>query len=73
MINCSNIAIFCLTRDSIDRRINTSISPRPIENSGHRILLDNKVMIERGVILIADDPNSFFEIGSITMHRISEG
>lgn len=58
--------IFCLVRGITLTGKNISISPRAIFKGGSRIRFGNNVLIERDVMLIADTPNSFIEIGSDT-------
>jgi acetyltransferase-like isoleucine patch superfamily enzyme len=45
---------------------NVTISPLAIIKGGNRVRLDNNVMIERDVILLARQDNSFIEIGNGT-------
>ena len=58
--------IICLIRGITNHGRNVSISPQAIIKGGNRIRLSNNVMIERDVMLIVDDPNSFIEIGADT-------
>jgi len=66
MIKRSITEVFCFIRGITNRGINVSISPRAIIKGGSRIRLGNNVLIERDVMLNADKPNSFIEIGSDT-------
>jgi acetyltransferase-like isoleucine patch superfamily enzyme len=66
MIKCSIAAIICLIRCISNRGINVSISPWAIIKGGKRIRLDNNVLIERDVMLLAGEFNSFIEIGADT-------
>jgi acetyltransferase-like isoleucine patch superfamily enzyme len=66
MIKHSITGIICLLRGITNRGINISISPRAKIKGGHRIRLGNNGLVERDVMLIADEPNSFIEIGADT-------
>jgi acetyltransferase-like isoleucine patch superfamily enzyme len=63
MIKCVTSAIFCHIRGISSYGINVSVSPRASIKGGNRIRLGNNVLIERDVILLACEPNSFIEIG----------
>jgi len=66
LIKYSMSKVFCIVRGITDRGINVSISSRVIIKGGSRIRLGNNVLIERDVMLNADEPNSFIEIGAGT-------
>jgi acetyltransferase-like isoleucine patch superfamily enzyme len=59
-------ATICFIRGISNRGNNVSISPRAVIKGGKRIRLDNNVLIERDVILLASEPNSSIEIGENT-------
>jgi acetyltransferase-like isoleucine patch superfamily enzyme len=63
MIKHVTSAIFCLIRGISNYGINVSVSPRASIKGGRRIRLGNNVPIERNVILLAGEPDSFIEIG----------
>jgi acetyltransferase-like isoleucine patch superfamily enzyme len=66
MIKRAATAIVCLIRGISNHGINVSISPRASIKGGNRIRVGNNVLIERNVILLASEHNSFIEIGAGT-------
>jgi len=66
VIKHSITGIICLLRGITNSGINVFISPRAKIKGGNRIRLGDNVLIERDVMLIAGEPNSFIEIGNGT-------
>lgn len=66
LIKHSISKVFCLMRGITNSGKNISISLRAIIKGGSRIRFGDNILIERDVMLIADAPNSFIEIGSGT-------